>query len=137
VQFSLAIRNVPPDSPLHIPRWLLEGSANYFGFYIVDKLGFDVYQSGRTQQVTTNPNYRTVAPLSQYDNFNSDPYGIGQAASEYLIASIGFENFLNIWKFTKSEGSFNKGFVKATGIEISDFYAKFESARGSMKIGSQ
>ena len=30
----------------------------------------------------------------------------------------------------------NKGFAKAAGIELSDFYAKFEAARGSMKIGS-
>jgi hypothetical protein len=77
-----------------------------------------------------------VVPLIQYDNFNSDPYGIGQAASEYLIASVGFENFLNIWKYTKSENSFLQGFRKATGIELSDFYSKFEAARGSMKIGN-
>ena len=54
-----------------------------------------------------------------------------------LVASIGFENFLNIWKFTKAEGGFNLGFRKAAGIEISDFYSKFESARASMKIGTR
>jgi hypothetical protein len=143
VQFRLGVQPtnqvayfVSPDSPVYIPRWLLEGSANYFGFYIVDKLGLDTYQTGRRQQVNTNPAYRTVVPLVQYDNFNSDPYGIGQAASEYLIASVGFENFLNIWKYTKSENSFLQGFRKATGIELSDFYSKFEAARGSMKIGN-
>ena len=137
VQFALGGRNLGPDDPAHLPRWLMEGSANYFGFYIVEKLGFDSYGSGRGQQVSLNPAYKTVVPLVQYDNFTSDPYGIGQAATEYLIASIGFENFLNIWKFTKSEGTFAKGFAKAAGIELSDFYAKFEAARGSMKIGSQ
>jgi hypothetical protein len=114
----------------------MEGSANYFGFYIVDKLKFDKYENGRLQQVNTNPNYRTVIPLVQYDNFASDPYGIGQAASEYLIASIGFENFLNIWRYTKAEGGFEPGFRKAAGITILDFYDKFEAARGSMKIGN-
>jgi hypothetical protein len=137
VQFALGGRNVAPSDPTHIPRWLMEGSANYFGFYIVDKLELATYESGRNQQVTTNPNYRTVTPLVEYDNFSSDPYGIGQAATEYLIASIGFENFLNIWKFTKAEESFNLGFRKAVGIEISDFYSKFEAARGSMKIGTR
>jgi hypothetical protein len=53
-----------------------------------------------------------------------------------LIASIGFEKFLNIWRFTKSESSFVEGFKKAVGITIDDFYSKFEEARGSMKIGS-
>jgi hypothetical protein len=136
VQFALGGRNLGPDDPAHIPRWLMEGSANYFGFYIVEKLGFDSYGSGRGNQISSNPAYKKVVPLFQYDNFTSDPYGIGQAATEYLIASIGFENFLNIWKFTKSEGSFAKGFAKATGIELNDFYTKFEAARGSMKIGS-
>ena len=137
VQFSLGAKNVGPEDPTHIPRWLMEGSANYFGFYIVDKLALDTYQTGRKQQVNRNSAYRTVVPLIQYDNFNSDPYGIGQAASEYLIASVGFENFLNIWKFTKTEGSFNRGFAKAVGIEISEFYNRFEAARGSMKIGTE
>ena len=136
VQFALGGRNLGPDDPAHIPRWLMEGSANYFGFYIVEKLEFDSYGSGRGQQVSSNPAYKTVVPLVQYDNFTSDPYGIGQAATEYLIASIGFDNFLNIWRYTKSEGTFAKGFAKAAGIELADFYAKFEAARGSMKIGS-
>jgi len=136
VQFALGGRNQAPGHPNYVPRWLMEGSANYFGFYIVEKLALDTYQTGRRQQVNTNPAYRTVVPLIQYDNFNSDPYGIGQADSEYLIASVGFENFLNIWKYTKSENSFLQGFRKATGIELSDFYSKFEAARGSMKIGN-
>ena len=136
VQFALAGPNIGFDSPLHIPRWLMEGSANYFGFYVVDQLGFDKYQTGRNQQVNNNSAYKTVIPLVQYDNFTLDPYGIGQAASEYLIASVGFENFLNIWKYTKSESSFSLGFKKATGIEIEVFYSKFEAARASMQIGS-
>jgi hypothetical protein len=136
VQFALAGQNAGGNSPLHVPRWLMEGSANYFGYYVIDKLGFDKYQTGRNQQVNTNPAYKRVVPLAQYDNFTSDPYGIGQAASEYLIASVGFEKFLNIWKFTKSESSFNEGFKKATGITIDDFYSKFEAARSSMRIGS-
>ena len=136
VQFALGGRNLGPDDPAHIPRWLMEGSANYFGFYIVEKLGFDSYGNGRGNQVSLNRAYKTVVPLVQYDNFTSDPFGIGQAATEYLIASIGFDNFLNIWRYTKSEGTFAKGFAKAAGIELADFYAKFEAARGSMKIGS-
>ena len=136
VQFALAGPNVGGGGPLHIPRWLMEGSANYFGFYVADRLGYDVYQTGRNQQVNKNPAYKTVVPLVNYDDFTSDPYGIGQAATEYLIASVGFEKFLNIWKFTKSESSFNDGFKKAVGISIEEFYSKFEEARGSMQIGS-
>jgi len=63
VQFALAGPNVGGDSPLHIPRWLMEGSANYYGFYVGDRLGFDNYQTGRNQQVNTNPGYKTIVPL--------------------------------------------------------------------------
>jgi hypothetical protein len=137
VQYALGYREIGPQDPTHMPRWLREGSANFFGYYVVEKSGLGTYQSGRTQQINANSGYKTIVPLSQYDNDTTDPYGIGQAASEYLIASLGFEKFLNIWKFTMSENSFNKGFRAATGMEISDFYSKFEASRGSMNIGSE
>jgi hypothetical protein len=110
----------------------MEGSANYFGYYIVEKLGFDSYENGRNSQVRDNSYYRNLNPLSSYDNFESNPYGIGQAATEYIIASVGFESLLNIFKFTGTEGTFSAGFKKATGIELSEFYSKFEDARSSM-----
>ena len=129
-------RNVGPGNPARIPQWLMEGSAAFYQFYAGDELGFDKYQTGRDDLVTRNSDYRTIVPLSQYDGGGLNPYGIGMAASEYIIASIGFENFMNIWIFTKSENSFAAGFKKATGIEIDTFYSKFEVARGAMRIGS-
>jgi hypothetical protein len=138
IQFSLLgynIQRIGPDHPQRVPRWFMEGSANYFGYYIVEKLGFDSYQNGRNDQVRFNSEYRNIKPLSSYDNYESNPYGIGQAATEYIIASVGFESFLNIFKFTGTEGTFSAGFKKATGIELSEFYLKFESARSSMQIG--
>jgi hypothetical protein len=138
IQYSLLgydIQRVGPDNPQRVPRWFMEGSANYFGYYIVEKLGFDSYENGRNSQVRYNSEYRNLNPLSSYDNFESNPYGIGQAATEYIIASVGFESFLNIFKFTGTEGTFSAGFKKATGIELSEFYSKFESARSSMQIG--
>ena len=133
---SGSMHRIGPENPLHIPRWLMEGSANFFGFYVSEKLNFDKYEVGRRNQVTLNPSYTKNEPLSNFDNFSSDPYGIGQAASEYLIASTSFADFLNIWRFTKSEQNFSKGFKKAIGIELSEFYQLFEKARLSMKIGS-
>lgn len=133
---SGSMHRIGPENALRIPRWLMEGSANFFGFYISEKLNFDKYEVGRRNQVTLNPSYIKNEPLSSFDNFSTDPYGIGQAASEYLIASTSFADFLNIWKFTKSEQNFSKGFKKAIGIELSEFYQLFEKARLSMKIGS-
>ena len=138
VQYSLLgynVERIGPGHPQRVPRWFMEGTANYFGYYMVQKLGFDSYENGRSNQVRFNSEYRNVKPLSTYDNFESNPYGIGQAATEYIIASVGFESLLNIFKFTGTEGSFSAGFKKATGIELSEFYSKFENARSSMQIG--
>ena len=139
IQFSLLGYNLErfgPGHPQRVPRWFMEGSANYFGYYLVEKLGFESYENGRNNQVRFNSEYRNIKPLSTYDNFESNPYGIGQAATEYIIASVGFESLLNIFKFTGTEGTFSAGFKKATGIELSEFYSKFEDARSSMQIGS-
>jgi hypothetical protein len=120
-----------------LPRWLIEGSANFYGYYVNEKLGLGTYQEGRNSQIENFSEYRTKTPLEAYSKFNNfNPYGIGQAATEYIIASVGFESLLNIFKFTGTESSFSAGFKKATGIELNDFYSKFEEARASMQIGS-
>ncbi len=139
IQYSLLgynLENFGPGHPQRVPRWFMEGSANYFGYYMVEKLGLESYENGRNNQVRFNSEYRNIKPLSTYDNFESNPYGIGQAATEYIIASVGFESLLNIFKFAGTEGTFSAGFKKATGIELSEFYSKFEDARSSMQIGS-
>ena len=65
-----------------------------------------------------------------------DPYGIGMAATEYLVASVGFESLLNIFKYTKESNNFKESFQKAVGISLEDFYKLFEAARPSLKIGN-
>jgi hypothetical protein len=139
VQYSLLgynINRIGPGHPQRVPRWFMEGSATYFGFYISEKLGFESYENGRNNLVRFDSEYQNIKPLSSYDNFETNPYGIGQAAVEYIIASVGFESLLNIFKFTGTEGTFSAGFKKSTGIELSEFYSKFEASRGLMKIGN-
>ena len=141
IQFALW-GNYGPDDARYIPTWLKEGSANFFGLYVGNKFSPGTYQQAR-QGMRSNSAYKVVVPLKEYQGYGGskngvalDPYGIGQVATEYIIASSGFESLLNIFVFTKSEGSFEKGFFKATGITLTDFYEKFEVARSSMQIGS-
>lgn len=134
----------PPTDPMFIPRWLTEGSANFIGFYMQERVGIRSYEEGRAFQIDNNNAYfdsRGLQPLKDYSApFMStvylDPYGIGQAASEYLVASAGADVLLKIFEFTGSEKSFEVGFKKATGISLEDFYTKFEIARKNMKIGN-
>ena len=139
IQYSLNVEanpNFVSGKNLVIPRWLMEGSANYYGYYVNEKLGFSTYKAGRFTQIENFSEYKKLTPLSDYSSFNNlNPYGIGQAATEYIVASVGFENLLNIFRYTGSENGFEAGFKKATGITITEFYSKFDEARSSMKIG--
>lgn len=137
-----SMSSISPSDPRSIPIWLKEGSANFFGFYINETLDLSKYIQGRDQQVRFNLAYKIRVPLVEYNSYGGmsgtvplDPYGIGQAATEYIVASAGFNSLLNIFKFAKEDGNFASGFKRATQLELSDFYARFESARGSMQIG--
>lgn len=73
--------------------------------------------------------YRKFISLRDYRTRDIDPglpYLLGRLASEYIVASVGFERFLQIyWKV--GEGmDFPTAFEKAVGISLEDFYEKFD-----------
>jgi len=124
--------NLAPENIRSLPRWLTEGSANYYGYYVVDRMGFNKYEESKSTNGWFNYEYGTKMPLSSYNNYTSDPYSIGHAATEYLVASAGFEKLLDIFKYSRTEKTFASAFKKAIGIELDEFYSKFELARKSM-----
>lgn len=127
--------NVGKDNPRAIPIWLIEGSANFYGFYVVHKMGFNDYNESRSSRSWYDYQSATQVPLFKYDDFSSDPYTIGQLATEYLVASAGFESLMNIFKYSKTEKTFPSAFKKAVGISLEEFYSKFESSRSLMYVG--
>jgi hypothetical protein len=135
-----------PASNLYIPVWLKEGSANFVGFAVLDYMKIYPYGGSRYTEVESHQSYSKVeskVSLEMYATYSSsnqgvglDPYGIGMAATEYLVASVGFESLLNIFKYTKESNNFKETFQKAVGISLEDFYKLFEAARPSLKIGN-
>jgi hypothetical protein len=133
---------IPPDSPRFTPRWFIEGSANYVGAMISHINKKHTYEDFRISQVDRNPSY--VGPLGNRplrDFWNNasgpdgylNPYGIGQAATEYLVANVGVEPLIHILEQAHSLGSFAAGFEKTVGISLNEFYSKFDSIR--VKVG--
>ena len=53
---------------------------------------------------------------------------MGQMATEYLVASLGFEVLLDIYREYGSLGDFEASFEAATGLALSDFYQMFDAA---------
>jgi hypothetical protein len=62
------------------------------------------------------------------------PYNIGQVASEYIIASVGFQKMLDIFIDFGTSQNFEKSFEKVTGISKTTFYEKFDQIRTNVGL---
>lgn len=110
-----------PSNPLNPPVWLDEGGAEFFGniFY----RSVEDYYPGSL--VTFKP-YR----LQDYRTRELDgnlPYSLGRLASEYIVASKGYESFLNIYSNVGQGQDFPTAFENALGISLENFYTKFNT----------
>ena len=127
------------------PNWLVEGSANFIGTAILSSALKIKYEDVRRYSLSNFPRnqpemanqladyeVRTINNTIQNDGLFS--YNIGHIATEYLVASIGFQNFLNIWIDYKTTRNFYLSFENITGIDVPTFYAKFEMSRKSLGV---
>jgi hypothetical protein len=79
-------------------------------------------------------------PISDYEirtccgnNTPTYPYVIGQVATEYIVASVGFQKMLDIFVDYKTTKNFEKSFENVIGISKVTFYEKFDQIR--TKVG--
>jgi hypothetical protein len=138
VQYSLSKR---PGllAPAVVPQWFSEGPANFVGMQATNHLGFNSYLTdSRPVMVTrTNTGVAAMARLEQVTTNTpgtSDPYGIGCLATELLVANVGMERFLNIYREVGRGRTFDAAFGVATGVTLADFFLMFEDARSSLGI---
>lgn len=113
--------NADPSNPLIPPVWLDEGGAEFFGniFY----RSVEDYYPGSL--VSYKP-YR----LQDYRTRELDgnlPYSLGRLASEYMVASKGYEKFLSIYSNVGLGQDFPTAFENAMGLSLEKFYEKFNN----------
>jgi hypothetical protein len=120
------------------PAWLIEGSANFVGFSVAAMAMGSTYGESRQAMFRYAPPEPSMNrnALEDYEirngpgnNSPTYPYIAGQLASEFIVASVGFEKFLQIFTSFKQTNDFDKSFKLAIGISKEDFYEKFEKAR--------
>ena len=125
------------------PAWLLEGSANFVGFSIVAHVNDARYWDGYNAMLGYAPQDKpsTKNKLVDYEvrtccgnDKPTYPYIMGQLASQYIIASIGFDKFLNLWADYATNLNFEDNFKNATGLSKESFYDKFEKLRESIGL---
>ena len=123
------------------PHWLVEGSANFVASAIVTFARDSKYENARGAILRVDSK-EMAYPLVDYEIRRVKPplgeklnsYDIGHIATEYLVASVGFQKFLDIWKDYSKTRNFYTSFENVTGRNIATFYADFESARESLGV---
>ena len=127
------------------PAWFAEGTAEFAGFSIATLAMDSEYWQGRAAMNTygigdpaANRNALVDAEIRTYSgtqpNGPVNPYMIGRTATEYLVASAGFQAMLDVWLTFKETKNFEKSFVKAIGITKDEFYEKFEKVRTKLDM---
>ncbi len=126
-----------------IPSWFFEGSAQFIGTAYADVSGLALWNEIRNNEIQAYATGRgTNEPLSSFRENLVDrpqpegqslrPYGIGMLASEFIVASVGMERFLDVFSKLSSGMPFNEAFTAATGLGLEEFYSKFDSMRSQI-----
>lgn len=125
------------------PHWLVEGSADFVASATTAMVKNAKYEDLRQAVLFTGPGGQSASyALIDYEIYRTNSairdnlysYNIGHIATEYIVASIGFQKFMEIWKDFAVTRNFYISFEKVTGRNIATFYADFERARESLGI---
>lgn len=149
VQFNLtkSVLGIPvkyPEDPKGsaFPVWFTEGTADFVGYAVGALAQNATYWEGRNAMFSYSPPEESINKnaISDYEirsccgnNTPTYPYHIGRVATEYIVASIGFQKMLDIFIDFAKTNNFEKSFENVTGISKETFYEKFEQIR--TKVG--
>ena len=130
-----------PEGVGVVPQWFWEGPATFIGLQTASYLGWASYTTegremavARSNDPSTKPYQLSEATKNTGSPTAIDPYGIGAIATEFLVANVGIEKFMEVYKNLGKKKSFADSFKTATGVELSDFYTMFEEVRPVLGI---
>jgi hypothetical protein len=130
-----------PDGLGIAPQWFWEGPATFIGLQTASYLGLASYITegremavARSNDPSTKPYLLSEATKNTGEPTAIDPYGIGAIATEFLVANVGIEKFMEVYKNLGKKKSFADSFKTATGVELTDFYTMFEEVRSILGI---
>ena len=140
VQFSWT-GPIADASGSKVPSWFWEGPPTFIGLQTASYLGLASYTTegrefavGRSNTPSTKSSLLSEAIKNTGSPTDPDPYGIGAIATEFLVANVGMEKFMDIYTNLGKKKSFADSFKTATGVELTDFYTMFEEVRPVLGI---
>jgi hypothetical protein len=136
IQKSIAGKSASPDGLGIAPQWFWEGPAVFVGLQSANHLSLLLYATeGRAFAVkrATGADVRSLklSEVTRNDG-SADPYGIGAIATEFLVANIGMDRFMDIYGNLGKNMKFADAFKSSTGVDLSDFYVMFEEIRADL-----
>jgi hypothetical protein len=135
-------KNGDPQLAHAFPAWFAEGTAEFVGYSVGALSQNASYWDGRSAALSYAPPGESTNRNSIADYEirtccgNGTPtysYNIGHVATEYIVASIGFQRVLDIFVDFGKSNDFEKSFESVTGISKQSFYEKFDLIR--TKVG--
>jgi hypothetical protein len=110
----------------------------FVGLQTASSLGIiDYSNEGRPVMLSRVNNAPTgklkLSQVSENTPPSIDPYGIGDVATEFLVANVGMKRFIDIYR-QLGYNDFPTAFEKATGVPLTDFYLMFEDARSDLGV---
>ena len=136
IQQSIAGKSATPDGLGIAPQWFWEGPSVFIGLQAANHLSLlDYATEGRAFSVkrATGADVKSLK-LSEVtkNNGSADPYGIGAIATEFLVANVGMEKFMDVYNNLGKNMKFTDAFKAGTGVELADFYTMFEEVRADL-----
>jgi hypothetical protein len=136
IQKSIAGKSATPDGLGIAPQWFWEGPSVFIGLQAANHLSLlDYATEGRAFSVkrATGADVKSLK-LSEVtkNNGSADPYGIGAIATEFLVANVGMEKFMDVYNNLGKNMKFTDAFRAGTGVELADFYTMFEEVRADL-----
>jgi hypothetical protein len=131
-----------PQTAKAFPAWFAEGTAEFVGYSVGALSQNASYFEGRPTALSYSPpgestNRNSIADYEIRtccgNGTPTYPYNIGHVATEYIVASIGFQKLLDIFVDYGKTNDFEKSFESITGISKLAFYEKFDLIR--TKVG--
>ena len=138
----LQMKSGDAGSTSAFPVWFIEGTAEFVGYSVGVLSQNASYWNGRAAMLSYSPpgpstNRNSISDYEIRVCCGNDtptyPYNIGLVASEYIIASVGFQKLLDIFSDYGTTKNFEKSFESVTGISKAVFYEKFDQVR--TKVG--
>jgi cytochrome b involved in lipid metabolism len=139
IQERLAGRNPGPDGAT-IPNWIWEGPCMFIGLQTSSKLGIVDYLTAGQKTSINRYKYSSDAmkklPLSEVkkNDKDTDPYGLGEIATEFIVANAGIEKLLGVYAALGQGKTFAQAFEAGTGVKLDDFYSMFEESRPTLGV---